>query len=87
MAENEPGGGSALGRQVGGDHYLHLTIQPAEYNIKNDLRWAEGSIVKYVSRWQRAGGIKDLRKARQLLDILIEFTEAREAEAHSATRR
>jgi hypothetical protein len=62
--------------QVGGSHYKNMPIQPLEYNIKNGLGFVEGSVVKYVSRWKSKGGIEDLKKARHLLDVLIEIEES-----------
>lgn len=72
LTEPHPDGVSAYTVQVGGDHYKDMVIQPAEYCIRNNLPWAEGTIVKYVSRWRKKGGIEDLKKARHILDMLIE---------------
>jgi len=63
---------SALNTQEGGDHYRKLPIQPIEYIIANKLPFIEGAVVKYATRWRDKGGIEDLKKARHLLDILIE---------------
>lgn len=62
-----------LSRQEGGDHYKKLKIQPIEYIHANGLSFAEGSVVKYVTRWRDKGGIKDLEKARHFIDLLIEL--------------
>lgn len=64
---------SALQQQVAGDHYKNLKIQPIEYIHANGLPFSEGSVVKYVTRWREKGGLKDLEKARHLLDLLIEL--------------
>lgn len=64
---------SALQQQVSGDHYKNLKIQPIEYIHANGLQFAEGSVVKYVTRWREKGGLKDLEKARHFLDLLIEL--------------
>ena len=64
---------SALQQQVAGDHYKNLKIQPIEYIHANGLPFAEGSVVKYVTRWREKGGLKDLEKARHFLDLLIEL--------------
>lgn len=68
---------SALDVQEGGDHYKKMKIQPVEYIHANGLQWAEGTVVKYVSRWRDKGGIEDLKKARHVLDLLIELEEKR----------
>ncbi len=66
----------ALTMQVGGAHYKDMAIQPIEYIHKNGLGFAEGAVVKYVSRWRSKGGIEDLRKARHMIDLLIEMEVA-----------
>jgi hypothetical protein len=63
---------SALNRQEGGSHYKKLAIQPFEYIVKNGIGFAEGNVIKYVTRWKDKGGIEDLKKARHFLDLLIE---------------
>lgn len=62
--------------QVGGDHYKKYAIQPAYYIIANNLTWAEGSVIAYVTRWKDKGGLDDLRKARHTLDLYISQLEA-----------
>lgn len=61
--------------QVGGTHYRDMAIQPFEYIHANRIGFAEGCIIKYVSRWRSKNGIEDLRKARHFLDLLIEAEE------------
>ena len=50
-----------------------MTIQPIIYIYANNIPFIEGNVIKYVSRWKNKNGIKDLEKARLLLDMLIEF--------------
>lgn len=69
---------SALDIQEGGGHYKDLPIQPIEYIHANGIPFAEGSVIKYVTRWRSKGGIKDLEKARHFIDLLIEL-ETRKA--------
>lgn len=57
--------------QVGGDHYKKVAIQPIEYAFANNLGMAEGSIVKYITRWRDKGGIQDLEKIKHYVDLLI----------------
>lgn len=64
---------SPLATQVAGDHYKRLKIQPIEYIHANGIPFAEGSVIKYVTRWRDKGGIKDLEKARHFIDLLIEL--------------
>lgn len=64
---------SALEKQVSGDHYKSLKIQPIEFIHANGIPFAEGSVIKYVTRWRDKGGIADLEKAKHFLEILIEL--------------
>jgi len=57
--------------QVGGKHYKGFTIEPSEYNMKNELNWGQGNVVKYVSRYPFKNGLEDLLKARDYIDLLI----------------
>lgn len=66
---------SAFEKQVGGSHYKDMAIQPVEYILANKLGFVEGAVIKYVSRWPAKGGVQDLKKARHLLDLLIETLE------------
>jgi hypothetical protein len=73
--------------QIGGDHYKEKSIQPWDYIAANELGYFEGNIVKYVSRWQNKGGVKDLQKARHYLDKLIELQHnTSTAQNHTITK-
>ena len=63
----------AMATQVGGSHYKDMPIQPVEFITKNGIGFVEGSVIEYVSRWRKKGGVDDLRKARHFLDMLIEM--------------
>lgn len=64
---------SALDIQVGGAHYKGAAIQPIEYIHANNIPFAEGCVIKYVSRWRSKGGIADLEKAQHFIALLIEL--------------
>ena len=64
---------SALDTQVSGGHYKSLAIQPIQYIHANGIPFAEGSVIKYVTRWRSKGGIADLEKAKHFLELLIEL--------------
>lgn len=66
-------GTDPLDRQVGGNHYKMLAIQPIEYITKNNLGYCEANVVKYISRWRDKGGKKDLEKAKHYIDLLIQL--------------
>ena len=64
--------GKPSDKQIGGSHYKDCVIQPVDYIVKNNLDFLEGNIVKYISRYDQKGGVKDLKKAKFYLDKLIE---------------
>ena len=55
------------------EHYCAgFQIEPLDYILKNGLDFVEGNIIKYISRYDMKGGVKDLNKAKFYLDKLIE---------------
>lgn len=72
-----PSATPALDAQIGGDHYKSMKIQPFEYIQANNIGFAEGCVIKYVSRWRVKNGVEDLKKARHFLDLLIELEESK----------
>lgn len=50
-----------------------MPMQPVEYIHANKLPFIEGNVVECVSLWRSKGGIKDLEKAKQFIEILIEL--------------
>jgi hypothetical protein len=63
----------ALDRQVAGDHYKKLKIQPVEYCHANKLGCCESNIIKYITRWKDKGGKADLEKVKHYVDLLIQL--------------
>lgn len=60
-------------RQIGGDHYKNLKIQPMEYSMANGLDACQHTAVKYITRFRCKGTpIEDLEKAKHCIDLLIE---------------
>lgn len=59
-------------KQVGGDHYKGMAVQPSEYIYRNKLGWYEGNAVKYITRHGVKGGRKDIEKAIHYLELLLE---------------
>jgi len=59
-------------KQIGGNHYKDCKIQPIEYIYANNLTYAEGNVIKYVTRSRRKGGRKDLEKAKHYLEMILE---------------
>ncbi len=68
---------SAIDKQIGGDHYKSMAIQPIEYIQANKLSYIEGNIVKYISRWREKNGIEDLKKIKHYVEFLIEEVEGK----------
>jgi hypothetical protein len=63
----------ALSKQVAGNHYKDMPIQPVEFIHANALGYFEGNVVKYISRWRKKGGMADLEKAKHYVELLIEL--------------
>lgn len=64
MAANE--------RQVGGNHYVS-EIQHWDWVAENQLDYFQGQITKYVARWKKKNGVKDLQKAQHFLEKYLEL--------------
>ena len=64
---------TALNKQVAGNHYKDLPIQPVEYIHANGIGYFEGNVIKYISRWRKKNGIADLEKAKHYIELLIEL--------------
>lgn len=64
---------NALDKQVGGNHYKDLKIQPIEFIHANNIPFCEANAIKYLCRWRNKNGIEDLKKAKHYIDLLIEL--------------
>ena len=67
----------SLNKQVAGNHYKDMKIQPIEFIHANDIPYMEGNAIKYLCRWRKKNGIADLQKAKHYIEMLIEL-ETRE---------
>ena len=65
----------ASNRQVGGDHYKKLAIQPAEYCYKNNLNNLESEAISYITRNRLKNGSADIKKAIHTLELLLEYSD------------
>jgi hypothetical protein len=63
----------ATERQVGGDHYKNLAIQPVEYITANNLTFLEGNVVKYITRHSSKNGRADVEKAIHYCQLILEL--------------
>ena len=59
-------------KQIGGNHYMDMVMQPSEFINKNKLRFAEGNAIKYICRHAHKGEVQDLEKAKHYIDMIIE---------------
>lgn len=68
----------ALDKQVAGNHYKSMKIQPVEFIHTNNIPYMEGNIIKYVCRWRNKSGLADLEKAKHYIELLIELETQKE---------
>ena len=64
---------NASDKQVGGDHYKSLAIEPGEFCQKNRFGCMESHAIKYISRWRLKGALVDIDKAIHCLQLLKEW--------------
>lgn len=62
-------------RQVGGNHYKNMSIQPGLFIRRNGIGWYEGNAIKYICRYKQKGGTQDIDKAIHYLELLKEEIE------------
>ena len=60
-------------RQIGGDHYKSMAIEPSEFIHRNKIGWLEGNAIKYICRHSRKHGKQDIDKAIHYLELLKEW--------------
>lgn len=66
---------SQFDKQVGGEHYKKMAIQPLEFIAKNNLDFFQGNVIKYILRYKDKNGVEDLRKAIHFIEMMIEMME------------
>jgi hypothetical protein len=62
----------AYKKQVGGNHYQSMVMQPSEFINKNKLPFAEGSAIKYICRHAAKGKEEDIHKAIHYLEMILD---------------
>ena len=60
-------------RQVGGNHYKNMAIQPTEFCQRNKLSFCEANIIKYACRHGFKNGREDVEKIIHYAQLLLEF--------------
>ena len=69
--------------QVGGTHYAEMTVQPwdamrAWFTPAEYASYHIGTVIGYLSRHRRKGGLNDIKKAHHHLSELIRYFEEEE---------
>ena len=65
---------SAETKQVGGDHYKKLKIQPMRYSMLNNMNACQHTAIKYITRYKDKGDpIENLEKAIHTIMKLTHF--------------
>lgn len=59
-------------------HYTQFKIQPITFIEANGLSYSQGNVIKYVCRYKGKDGLKDLLKAKNYIDYLIQDLETGE---------
>lgn len=62
---------NALDTQIGGTHY-QSSFQPITLITAQNLDFAQGNIIKYITRYKRKNGKEDLMKAIHYCDLALE---------------
>jgi len=62
----------SLDKQIDGDHYKGMKIQPAQFINENQLLFSEGNAIKYICRHKLKGKRKDIEKAIHYLEMILE---------------
>jgi len=63
---------NAIQKQVAGDHYRNMAIQPVQFITANHIPYIEGNVIKYVCRHRSKGGAQDLLKCVHYIEMLLE---------------
>lgn len=63
----------ASDRQVGGNHYAKMKIQPGYFCWINDIGGMETVAIRYICRHKSKAGRVDLEKAIHTLQLLLEW--------------
>lgn len=69
-----------VNNEVSPDYY-QLPISPIEFIETNKIPFSEGNVIKYICRHSKKGKLKDLEKAKQYIDLIIQRDYAPKEEA------
>ena len=62
----------AFFKQIGGQHYKVMKVQPSYFINENNLPFAEGNAIKYICRHGLKGKKEDILKAIHYLEMILE---------------
>ena len=62
---------NSMDKQVGGNHYSKMAIQPIDYIVKNDIPYMEANAIKYITRHRSKNGAQDIEKAIHYLEMIL----------------
>ena len=54
------------------DYYARYDIEPVSFIMRNQIPFAEGSVIKYVLIHDMKGGVEDIDKAIRYLEMIKE---------------
>ena len=57
---------------VSPEYYARYDIEPVSFIMRNQIPFAEGSVIKYVLRHDMKGGVEDIDKAIRYLEMIKE---------------
>jgi hypothetical protein len=60
-------------KQIDGNHYKEMGIQPWEIAERSDLDYFEMNVVKYILRWRKKDGLIDLDKVIHYIERIKEL--------------
>lgn len=60
------------------EHYTQWAMEPFTFLFLNNVPFPEGNVIKYIMRWRKKNGIEDLKKARRIIDMIIEMETNKE---------
>ncbi len=63
-------------KQVGGNHYTKMKIQPITFIVENGIPYREANAIKYICRHKDKNGRQDIEKAIHYLEMLLEEYDA-----------
>lgn len=61
-----------MDKQIGGNHYAKMKIQPVQFIVANNIPYREANAIKYICRHKDKNGKQDIEKAIHYLEMILE---------------